>query len=88
MVEQLMTAAFGRARDPGSNEYMDGCRALLERKVNSVPLKCPHRMGTVQADAWYSGTNEGHAIWIEYELNAPTSEMGHTSGSDSYVNRK
>jgi hypothetical protein len=70
IVDGLMTAAFGRPRDARSNEYMQGCRALLERKVNSVPLKCPYRMGTVQADAWFAGTDEGHLIWSDFQRSA------------------
>lgn len=88
VVEQLMASAFGRPRYPRSEEYTDGCRALLERKVNGVPLKCPYRMGTVQADAWFSGTDEGHLIWKDFDVTAQAREFGHTPGSDSHVNSK
>ena len=86
VVEQLMTTAFGRPRDPRSNEYTDGCRALLERKVNGTPLKCPYRKGTVQADAWFAGTDEGHSIWRDFQFLAKAREMCNTPGSDSHVN--
>jgi hypothetical protein len=88
VVDQLMTAAFGRPRNPRSKEYTDGSRALLERKVNSVPLKCPYRMGTVQADAWFAGTDEGHLIWRDFQSSTQASEMGDTTGSDSHVKDK
>jgi len=65
-VEKLMLEAFGRPRDPRSAEYKAGCRALLERKIDGAPLKCPHPLGTAQSDAWFAGTDEGHLVYRKY----------------------
>ena len=61
-VDELMHKAFGVPRDPRSLEYKEGVRAVLEWRVNAVKIKSPYPMGTAQADAFYSGCDEGHRI--------------------------
>jgi len=39
--------------------------ALQYRCGDLDRLTCPYPAGTAQADAWYSGADEGHAIWRE-----------------------
>ncbi|KLU21954.1 hypothetical protein EOS_32950 [Caballeronia mineralivorans PML1(12)] len=62
-VDDLMRKAFAPARDPRSTEYKAGVRALLALRINGVKLVQPYEMGTVQADAFYAGIDEGHHIW-------------------------
>lgn len=63
-VDELMRAAFDVARDPTSPEYKAGARATLEHRIHQRPARCPHNLGTAQADAWFAGVDEGRAIWI------------------------
>ena len=65
-IDKLMQQTFGRARDPRSDEYKAGCRALLECKAFKKQIKCPYPMGTAQADAFYAGTDEGHGVWRNF----------------------
>jgi hypothetical protein len=66
-VDELMEKAFKRGRDPRSEEYKAGVRAVFEYRVNKVKIKNPYVLGTSQADAFYAGTEEGRAIWKEHE---------------------
>lgn len=62
-VEQLMDAAFSPGRDPRSEEYMRGCIAALQYRIHGATIRHPYQMGTTQADAYFAGIDEGHAIW-------------------------
>jgi len=62
-VDYLMAEAFAPGRDPRSQEYKAGVRAVLAWRINGVPLPTPYALGTVQADAYFSGQDEGHRIW-------------------------
>jgi hypothetical protein len=62
-VDDLMAEAFAPGRDPRSAEYKAGVRAILERKLNGTALPLPYALGTVQADAYMAGWDEGNAIW-------------------------
>jgi hypothetical protein len=61
-VDELMQEAFDTPRDPRSKEYKEGVRALLDWRVSGIRVKSPYQMGTVHADAFYSGCDEGHRI--------------------------
>jgi len=63
LVDRLFDAAFNTARDPRSNEYKAGVRAVLNYRYKGGGIRCPHAMGTAQADAFYSGVDEGHRLW-------------------------
>lgn len=63
LVDRLMAAAFNRPRDPRSDAYKLGVRELLKCKTMGVKFHCPYRMGTAEADAFYSGSDEGNRIW-------------------------
>jgi len=67
LAELLFNAAFGIARDPRSAEYKEGVHAVLKFQVGGTRMPRPYRMGTVQADAFYAGVDEGHQIWRRYE---------------------
>lgn len=64
-VDQLLSVAFDRPRSPRSEAYKRGCRALLARKIDATPMRCPYVAGTAESDAWYAGVAEGHTIWDE-----------------------
>lgn len=62
--EELFAAAFDCARDPRSEPYKAGCLAALRRMTGQVDhIACPWRMGTVEADAWHAGADEGRLRW-------------------------
>jgi hypothetical protein len=63
LAEQLFNAAFNKSRTPRSAEYKAGTRALLELRVHGIDLIYPYPSGTTQADAFYSGVDEGNVIW-------------------------
>jgi hypothetical protein len=64
-VEELMAEAFAPGRDPRSQEYKTGVRAILAWRINGVPLEMPppFALGSAQADAYFAGQDEGKAIW-------------------------
>jgi hypothetical protein len=67
LVHQLMSAAFDVVRDPRSEAYKLGARELLNCRVHGLKLVCPYKLGTAEADAYFSGADEGHAIWRRYQ---------------------
>jgi hypothetical protein len=67
LVAQLFSAAFDKPRDPRSTEYKAGVRALLVLRVHGLDIIRPYPMGTAQADAFYSGVDEGNIIWREHK---------------------
>jgi hypothetical protein len=62
LVDRLMADAFDIPRDPRSDAYRDGARALLLFKLVDKPLHNPFELGTAYADAWWAGRNEGLSI--------------------------
>jgi hypothetical protein len=62
-VEQLFAKEFDPSRPPRSQPYKQGVRAILEYKLAGKPLpKLPFALGTVEADAYFAGQNEGRDI--------------------------
>jgi hypothetical protein len=58
-----MAKAFDVPRDPRSLPYRDGVRAILARKLIGTPLPAlPHPLGSAEADAYFSGQDEGRDI--------------------------
>ncbi|WP_317205452.1 hypothetical protein [Janthinobacterium sp.] len=64
VVENLMREAFHGARALRSEEYRMGARATLECFVEHRPAHCPFTFGTAEADAFFSGEDEGRDIWL------------------------
>lgn len=62
-IDRLMSATFCPGRDPRSAEYKAGARAALAFLIEGVPMRCPFDIGTVQADAFYAGADEGRGVW-------------------------
>jgi hypothetical protein len=67
LVDKLFDAAFNNARDPRSDEYKAGVRAVLNYRIAGERIYRPYPMGTTQADAFYAGVDEGHQIWRAYQ---------------------
>jgi hypothetical protein len=65
-VESLMQTAFDRPRDPRSDEYKRGVRAVLELRFLRTPIPRLYQPGTASDDAYHSGMQEGHRIWREH----------------------
>lgn len=64
--EVLFEQAFSRPRTPRSDAYKAGVRAILRVRLDETPqiaLDCPYIIGTADADAWFAGIDEGHAIY-------------------------
>jgi len=76
LVERLMIAAFNCPRDPRSDAYVLGVRELLKCKAMGVKFHCRYKPGTAEADAFYSGSDEGNAIWRRHL----ESEVAHGNG--------
>lgn len=60
-VDELMERAFCNGRDPRSAMYKQGCRALLSRRIDGVPVVCPYTAGSPEFDAFWAGVDEA---WI------------------------
>lgn len=85
---------FGRCLDRSIGETYDGhnvalvdipptpgafhlVRWLDEKGGQSA--KCPHKSGTVEADAWWSGETEGQSIWTELHHADPIAKWRNKS---------
>lgn len=65
--QNLFDRAFRPGREPRSPEYRAGVLYILCSKLGEIPpQRCPYQPGTCQADAWLSGTDEGHHIYNQY----------------------
>ena len=59
----IFNKAFKKPRDPRSPEYQNGALCALRYRLGEIgKIHCPHPIGTAQADAWFAGVDEGHAI--------------------------
>lgn len=72
MIETLFHEAFSTPRDPRSDEYKAGVRATLRFRFQGQAVKCPYALGTAQADAFFSGIDEGNLIWRQYRKENPS----------------
>lgn len=69
LIEKLMTAAFDRPRDPRSDAYKLGVKEILKCRVTGVSYRCPYKLGTAEADAFFSGGDEGNRVWRDHLSN-------------------
>lgn len=64
-VDQVVSELFSRPRDPRSVAYKAGVRAAVKfrlyDKARGGHIECPYKVGTAEADAFFSGVDEGHA---------------------------
>jgi hypothetical protein len=59
----LFMEAFSVPRTLRSDEYKSGVFAALQFCFEEIDKKrCPYPEGSVQADAWFAGVDEGHSI--------------------------
>ena len=68
LIEQLMQARFcsgsGTRR---SAAYQYGTRSIFESRLNRVRLgNVPYIIGTAEADAYFAGQQDGHALVAAY----------------------
>jgi len=49
------------------NLRLSDIKILIFRSSNGNAIPRPYAMGTVQADAYYAGIDEGHRIFRDYE---------------------
>lgn len=77
LADSLYQSAFQGPRTPRSHEYKAGVYDALRFRAGVEPMRpCPHLVGSVQADAWYSGVEEGHDRWRAHlEANEPQQEV-------------
>lgn len=61
--QKLFEEAFKGPRDPRSDEYRCGVLAALRFRCEGLRIGLPYRVGTAQADAFFSGVDEGHRLW-------------------------
>ena len=55
---------FDQPHDDRSREYRDGVLEVSDLRLeNGKKLKCPYRMGTAEADAWFAGKDEAFLLW-------------------------
>lgn len=76
LVERLMHAAFNTARDPRSFAYKLGAQELLKHRAMGVKFVCPYTLGTAEADAFFSGSDEGRMIWTRHLDSKPADGGG------------
>ena len=70
-VDDIMQETFSSPRAPRSPEYQAGVRAALQYRLNGLKVSRPYPVGTAAADAFFSGLDEGHAIWRRLRREAP-----------------
>lgn len=64
---ELFEAAFSVPRDVRSPEYKAGVLDVLRFRLSETgSVRCPYQAGTAQADAYWSGCDEGHRRAREY----------------------
>lgn len=66
LIEKLMSASFDKPRDPRSDAYKRGVRELLKHRAAGMKYSCPYKLGTAEADAFFSGSDEGNHIWRQH----------------------
>jgi len=69
---EIFDAAFAKPRDPRSSEYKQGVMDVLKFRLgeaNEVFGKKRYLLGTVQADAYFAGCDEGHRLAREHLEN-------------------
>jgi hypothetical protein len=66
--KQLFDEAFAKPRDKRSSAYRAGVLAILEHRLreHGANTHCHFEEGTAEADAYFSGCDEGHRLASEY----------------------
>lgn len=75
LVGEIMALAFDQPRTPRSTAYRVGARDALLGRAMQHSVRNPFELGTSDADAWFAGNAEGHALWrAEAERQAAASQ--------------
>lgn len=76
VVEDVLAQRFG-ATNAHSPEYRAGVRVALEWTLMRSPMGCPYSSGSVEADAFASGLNEGRklSVGLQHPSTAPALVM-------------
>lgn len=61
--QKIFDTAFMAPRDPRSEEYKNGVRAILAFRIDGVQIPHLYEPATAADDAYYAGQAEGHHIW-------------------------
>jgi hypothetical protein len=61
--DEIFMGAFSVPRNLRSAEYKHGVLAALKFRLEGVKISAPFPEGTAASDAFYSGVDEGHALW-------------------------
>lgn len=70
-VDALMVRTFHESRDLRSEQYKQGVRAILNLRLRGIALPpLPYRLGTTEADAYFSGQDEGKQIMPQHRVGA------------------
>ena len=61
--QTLFRQAFPATREPRSEAYKAGVLAAIKFRLGEAEhIDCPYRAGSVWADAFHAGADEGHVI--------------------------
>ncbi len=62
---EIFSEAFHALRMPRSQAYREGVMAALRYRTGETDQMacCPYAVGTAEADAWFAGIDEGHALY-------------------------
>lgn len=60
--ERLHAEAFHGSRSPRSDAYKAGVLYALRSRLEGHRAPAPYALGTAEADAFFSGCQEGHII--------------------------
>lgn len=78
VIDGLLAKAFAEStgRTARSIEYVEGARAALLQRLIGKPFSCPHREGTTEADAFFSGADEGRRLHVDHCAIAGSGSAG------------
>ena len=67
VVEKIMLARFTNGT-PRSDAYKLGALSILDLRIAGTPLRAmPYAIGSAEADAYFAGQLEGHAIFLVHQ---------------------
>ena len=67
-VDEILAEVWARPRDPRSEAYKSGARAIVQCRLLGTPWQCPYPAAPAESDAWHAGAQEGHSI-VRIALN-------------------
>ncbi|QLG92289.1 DUF3486 family protein [Pseudomonas yamanorum] len=70
-VNRIFASTFDGRCTKRSNEFMVGFRAALESKIENKKIIAPYPLGSIQADAFYSGLEAGYFLCDQELIKRP-----------------